>query len=185
MPITKSKKELVTTETFKEEPRHGWNSEEGVCKFIGQLAAMTKVRTAIEVGVFEGETSKRIIEALPAGGQFIGIDINDYRTPEAIKAYSTPGIAIDFFHGNSLDVAQLLPNNHFDMIFIDGDHSWEHVIKEFKSYEPKLSRNGFFVYHDTIHLEGCRKIVEYAMHWGYKSVTLNTPEGRGLSILHR
>ena len=146
---------------------------------------MSKIRTAVEVGVFEGETSIRIIEALPKGGQFIGIDLKDYRTKEAVESYSTPGLSIDFFHGDSIAVAKLLPDNHFDLIFVDGDHSWEHILPEFKAYESKLSRNGFFVYHDTIHLEGCRKIVEYAMHWGYKGVTLNTPEGRGLSILHR
>jgi hypothetical protein len=27
--------------------------------------------------------------------------------------------------------------------------------------------------------------VEYAKAFGYNTVTLNTPEGRGLSILHR
>ena len=176
---------MVTTETFSEQPRHGWNSEEWVCKFIGCLVSMSKVRTAIEVGVFEGESSMRIIEALPSGGQFIGIDINDYRTKQAKAAYERAGLAIDFFHGNSLDVAKLLPNNHFDLIFIDGDHSWEHVIKEFKAYEPKLSRNGVFVYHDTIHLDGPKRIVEYAMHWGYIAVTLDTPEGRGISIIHK
>jgi predicted O-methyltransferase YrrM len=95
------------------------------------------------------------------------------------------GKSIDFILGNSLSELDKLPKNHFDLIFVDGDHSYDHVLPEFKLVEKLVSRGGVIVYHDTIHLDGPRKLVEYAAHFKYNNITLNTTEGRGLSILHR
>ena len=58
--------------------RHEWNSEFDVCEFIGSLIKMTGAANVLEIGVFEGETSIKMIEALPYGGKYTGIDINNY-----------------------------------------------------------------------------------------------------------
>jgi cephalosporin hydroxylase len=68
---------------------------------------------------------------------------------------------------------------------VDGDHSWASILPEFKLVEKLVARGGVIVYHDTIHLEDPKKLVEYASHFKYNNVTLNTTEGRGISILHR
>ena len=175
----------MTTATFTEVARHDWNSEDECGLFMASLIKMSKYMTVLEIGVFEGETSQHLIKALPKGGQYVGIDINDYRT-DATKLYmSEGGKSIDFILGNSLDELNKLPKNHFDLIFVDADHSSNALLPEFKLVEKLVSRGGVIVYHDTIHLEGPKKLVEYAAHFKYNTVTLNTTEGRGLSILHR
>ena len=73
-------KAIVTTETFTEVARHDWNSEDECGAFLASLIKMSKYMTVLEIGVFEGETTQHLINALPQGGQYIGIDINDYRT---------------------------------------------------------------------------------------------------------
>jgi len=177
--------EIVTTETFNEVARHEWNSEDEVGLFLASLIKMSKYKTILEVGVFEGETAKHLIQAIPQGGQYVGIDINDYRT-SATKLYMAEGgKSIDFILGNSHNELKKLPVNHFDLIFVDGDHSWASVLPEFKLVEKLITRGGVIVYHDTIHLEAPKKLVEYAAFYKYKTTTLNTPEGRGLSILHK
>jgi predicted O-methyltransferase YrrM len=179
------KKEIVTTGTFTEVARHDWNSEDECGAFMASIIKMGKYMTVLEIGVFEGETTQHLIKALPKGGQYVGIDINDYRT-DATKLYMAEGgKAIDFILGNSLEELNNLPKNHFDLIFVDGDHSFEHVIQEFKLVEKLVARGGVIVYHDTIHLDGPRKLVEYASYFNYNNVTLNTTEGRGISILHK
>ena len=178
-------KKVVTTATFSEPARHDWNSEDECGLFLGALMKMAKYKTVLEVGVFEGETSQHLINALPQGGHYVGIDINDYRT-NATKATMSDGTkAIDFVLGNSLEELNNLPSGHFDLIFVDGDHSWEHVVNEFKLVEKLLANGGAIAYHDTIHLDGPKKLVEYAANYGYKHITLNTTEGRGISILHK
>jgi predicted O-methyltransferase YrrM len=169
----------------KEVNRHEWNSEDECGIFLASLIKMSKYMTVLEIGVFRGETTKHLIKALPKGGQFIGIDINDYRTESTKASMSIGGKSIDFILGNSLDELNKLPHNHFDLIFVDGDHSYDHVLLEFYLVEKLVSNGGVIVYHDTIHLEGPRRLVEYAAQYNYKNVTLNTTEGRGLSILHR
>ena len=190
MQMEKSKrgrkpKAIVTTETFTEVARHDWNSEDEVGQFLASLIKMSKYKTVLEIGVFEGETSQHLINALPNGGQYVGIDINDYRTQKTIATMTTGGKSIDFILGNSHDELGKLPKNHFDLIFVDGDHSWASILPEFKLVEKLVARGGVIVYHDTIHLEDPKKLVEYAAHFKYNNVTLNTTEGRGISILHR
>jgi predicted O-methyltransferase YrrM len=177
--------EIVTTETFTEVARHEWNSEDECGLFMASLIKMSNYKTVLEVGVFEGETSRHLINAIPQGGQFVGIDINDYRTDVTKAAMSNAGKSIDFILGNSLDELNKLPHGHFDLIFVDGDHSVHHVLKEFRLIEKLVAKGGVIIYHDTLHLEGPSKIVKFVNSYRYKSVTLNTPEGRGISIIHR
>jgi predicted O-methyltransferase YrrM len=176
-------KKIVTTPTFNEVARHDWNSEDECGLFMANLIKMASYLTVLEIGVFEGETSQHLINALPQGGYYAGIDINDYRTSATIAAMESKGKSIDFILGNSLEELKKLPSAHFDLIFIDADHSFDHVLQEFKIAEHLVSKDGVIILHDTIHLEGPRKLVEYAAHYGYKNITLNTTEGRGISIL--
>ena len=177
--------EIVTTETFKETARHDWNSEDEVGKFLGSLVRMSKYKTILEIGVFEGETTQHLIKALPKGGQYVGIDINDYRTPATKLYMAEGGKAIDFILGNSHNELSKLPSNHFDLIFVDGDHSWASILPEFKLVEKLVSRGGVIAYHDTIHLQDPKRIVEYAKFYNYNTTTLNTPEGRGISLISK
>lgn len=177
----KAAKKIVTTATFKEEARHGWNSEADVCQFIGSLINMTGAKAVLEIGVFEGETSVKMIEALPVGSYYVGIDINDYRKHKLGK----PGVAVDFILGESINVLKTMPENHFDFIFVDGDHSWENILPEFKEIERVIKPGGVIAYHDSIHLPDVKKLIEYAHHYNYNTVTLNTSEGRGLSLIQR
>jgi len=178
-------KAIAPVEVVTQVERHGWNSEDEVGQFLASLIKMAKCKAVLEVGVFHGETSQHLINALPKGGQYIGIDINDYRTDLTKATMSTGGKSIDFIMGNSHNELAKLPSNHFDLIFVDGDHSWESILPEFKLVERLVARGGVIVYHDTIHFDGPRKLVEYAKHFNYNTITLNTTEGRGLSILHR
>ena len=177
----KAEKKIVTTATFKEEARHGWNSEPDVCQFIGSLIKMNGYKNVLEIGVFEGETSVKMIEALPIGGKYTGIDINDYRKLDFNKA----GKGWNFILGESIKVLANMPEDHFDFIFVDGDHSWENVLPEFKEIERVIKPGGVIAYHDTIHIADVKKLIEYANHYKYNTITLNTSEGRGLSLIQR
>jgi predicted O-methyltransferase YrrM len=78
-----------------------------------------------------------------------------------------------------------LQPHHFDLIFIDSLHEFDHVLQEFKIAESLISKDGLIILHDTIHLEGPKQLVAYAAYYKYNTITLNTTEGRGISILKR
>ena len=174
-------KKVVTTETFKEVARHDWNSEPDVCEFIRSLIKMTGAANILEIGVFEGETAIKMIEALPYGGKYTGIDINNYLKHDL----NSFGAEIEFKLGESIKVMQSMQPNSFDFIFVDGDHSWANILPEFKEIERLLAKDGIIAYHDSIHLPDVKRLVEYAAYYKYNVITLNTSEGRGLSLLKR
>jgi predicted O-methyltransferase YrrM len=131
-------KKIVTTATFNEVARHGWNSEPDVCQFIGSLIKMNNSANVLEIGVFEGETAVKMIEALPYGGKYTGIDINNYLKYN-LKSFGTD---VEFILGESITLLKGYPANHFDFIFVDGDHSWENILPEFKEVERVLIGRG-------------------------------------------
>jgi predicted O-methyltransferase YrrM len=179
-------KAKVLDPTFTEAPRHDWNSEHEVALFLASLVRLTKARSVLEVGVFEGMTTVELIAALPKGGLFVGIDIQDYITLEnkaKMNAATNRGVVVDFFLDNSHQKMNNLPKNHFDLIFIDGNHEYNHVLTEFKLAEKLITQNGIIAFHDSIHIEGVKSVVEYASSWKYNVVNLNTPEGRGLALV--
>jgi predicted O-methyltransferase YrrM len=177
--------EVILPQNEKQLPPTEFSSEAEVSKFIGSLIKMSKYRTALEIGVFKGETSIQIIDALPNAGQYVGIDIGDYRSAEAEKAMEQGGKSIDFILGDSLSELTKLPKAHFDFIFVDGNHTWNYILQEFKIVENLVARGGVIVYHDSIKIDDVSRLIKYAMHYQYKAVTLNTPDGHGLSILEK
>jgi predicted O-methyltransferase YrrM len=55
---------------------------------------------------------------------------------------------INFIGGSSVSVIPTLENNYFDMIYIDGDHSYEAVKNDIKLSMSKLKQNGYLCGHD-------------------------------------
>ena len=44
----------------------------------------------------------------------------------------------------------LLKNKKIDLLFIDGDHSYEGVKKDFDLYKSSVSKNGIIAFHDIV-----------------------------------
>jgi predicted O-methyltransferase YrrM len=50
-------------------------------------------------------------------------------------------------------------DKNIDMLFIDGDHRYQAVRKDFNSWEPHLAKDGYILMHD-MNLRGVRKAYE-------------------------
>lgn len=163
----------------------GWNSEREVGWFLAGLIAMTGAKSVLEVGVFQGNTSVPMIEALPKGGHFVGIDIEDHRTEQNKKAFAAKGKSVDFILGDSITELPKLTPHLFDLVFVDSAHHWDHIMPEWKQVEHVVAEGGMIVYHDSLHMGDVKSLMDYAEHYNYQRIDLNTPEGRGLTILKR
>lgn len=164
-------------------PFHEWSSEVEVGAFIASLMLMTNAKRILEVGVFHGETSRQLIEATPLDGVFIGIDIEDLRNDEAKAAYNVPRAT--FLEQDSVQAMTTLAGQKFDVIFVDAMHYWAHILPEFKAVEPLLAPGGVIIYHDSMHIEDVKKLMDYAQRWNYSRIDLQTPGARGLTILQK
>ena len=172
---------IVTTKTFKEIPMPWWTSEVDVYDFIYSLIKMTGAKNVMEIGVFEGYTSVKMIEALPKDGKFTGIDINNYLKNDL----NSFGVNVDFILGESINVMKSMEPKQFDFIFVDGDHSWANILPEFKEVRKLIKPGGIIAYHDTIHLPDVKNLMNYISKQNYNVITLKTSEMRGLSIIQQ
>lgn len=48
----------------------------------------------------------------------------------------------------SHEAASLFPDQHFDMVFLDADHSYEQVRRDIDAWQPKVKRCGILAGHD-------------------------------------
>jgi len=120
-------------------------------------AICAKANSIIEIGVFEGYNTREFAISSPFNAQVFAIDPCfkgslgfSYGKSIALKEWKRAGISnkISLLEGFSWDVAEKIPDN-IDFIFIDGDHSFEGVKKDFQLYSKKISTKGFVALHDA------------------------------------
>lgn len=66
---------------------------------------------------------------------------------------------IRILRGKSADIAKTF-NEKIDLLFIDGDHSYESVKTDVQSWLPKLKDGGIIVSHDYRWAEGVKRVVD-------------------------
>jgi predicted O-methyltransferase YrrM len=111
----------------------------------------------IEIGVFEGFNTREFALLSPQEARIFAIDPFfkgffgfNYGKFIALKEWQKHGIShkIEIIEGFSWDVIDQIPFG-IDFIFIDGDHSFEGVKKDFELYSNLLSENGVIALHDA------------------------------------
>lgn len=165
-------------------------SEREVGHALYVLCRLMQPHNVIEIGCYNGATSICIAAALKKNrqGQLYCIDINADSLALAKENVQKAELVdqVCFVSGDSTssEVVSCLP--FASLIFVDGDHSYEGVRKDFVVYQYKLADSGIFVFHDSIkHMEVRRLIAEIAEEDKYDIFTLATSDGDGMSLLRR
>jgi FkbM family methyltransferase len=126
--------------------------------------------TGAEIGVLRGDYSKLILERWHNGTLYLidtwrhipsYIDMNSQSDPyhyecmvnacENIKPWQHRAHMIRM---DSAVAANLFPDEYFDFIYIDADHSYESVIKDIEAWWPKIKKGGLFCGDDYIPTHG-------------------------------
>jgi hypothetical protein len=105
------------------------------CNFIKELCYLTNCRKYLELGIYDGTTIEKIV---PIVDYAVGVDIKDVRRNKVGNFFL--GTTDDFFKANT---------THFDIIFIDADHSKEAVYKDLQNSLQILNKYGIIILHDT------------------------------------
>jgi hypothetical protein len=108
----------------------------------------------VEIGVLDGETTKILAEN--SNCPIYGIDpiIPDSMDEKLIGSKNNilknmsiyPNFM--FYHNYSYNVVTDF-NYKFDFIFIDGDHRYDSVIRDFTEWFPKMEIGGYIAFHDS------------------------------------
>lgn len=110
-----------------------------------------------EIGVLNGETS-RFFLALRENIYLTGIDPLIPDSMEASLIGSREMIdknckpfehRWNFINDYSYNVVHHFKDGHFDFLFIDGDHTYAAVARDFSDYFPKVREGGLIFFHDS------------------------------------
>ncbi len=63
----------------------------------------------------------------------------------------------------SVDAALLYPDEYFDFVYIDGDHTYEAVLEDVSSWYPKVKKGGFLVGDDYINVTKIRNGLKFGV----------------------
>lgn len=96
---------------------------------------------------------------------------------------------IDTHVMTSAEFAKKNKTKKYQYIYIDGDHSYSGVKKDYALFFPKLEKNGLILFHDILGM-GDTKINNFGVHKFWKEikkdkVNIMYPENVGLGILQK
>jgi predicted O-methyltransferase YrrM len=113
--------------------------------------------TVVEIGVFEGVNTVILSKAMRKDGKTFGIDpffkgglgvcYHKMITKTHLKRNKVRDL-VSLIEKYSFDAVNDIPTK-VDFIFIDGDHSWEGISKDWPLYSDKLKAGGIMALHDT------------------------------------
>jgi len=111
----------------------------------------------IEIGVLDGECSRHLL-GISDKVRLLGIDplIPDSMEAsmigsiEKIRANTQQfGERFHFWNDYSQNVVDSIENDSLHFIFIDGDHNYEAVKRDYELYYPKVKKGGMMFFHDS------------------------------------
>ncbi|MFM6221666.1 MAG: class I SAM-dependent methyltransferase [Dolichospermum sp.] len=112
-------------------------------------------QSVCEIGTADGGTNFLLSQAIPSVKLMIGVDLfvkNKFK----LSYFSKSSQEIKFVDGSSYDentmtkVKQILGDRQLDLLFIDGDHNYEGVKKDFLKYRHLVREGGIIVFHDIV-----------------------------------
>ena len=110
-------------------------------------------RWICEIGTAKGGTMFLLMRALPSATRFIGIDLY-VKNRILLKRLRRPGQRLRLIDGDSHDertlrkVKRILGGERLDVLFIDGDHTYEGALLDFLLYRELVREGGLIAFHD-------------------------------------
>jgi predicted O-methyltransferase YrrM len=127
-------------------------------------------KNILEIGTYKGGSLFCFCKALDENATIISIDLPfwgmkkyiqyDNLILELFSNFKKGNQKLFFIRGNSNNletvnkVKEILGANKLDFIFIDGDHSYEAVKKDFELYSQFIGKGGVIAFHDILLKDG-------------------------------
>jgi predicted O-methyltransferase YrrM len=126
-------------------------------QLLFSLASLLMPRRIVEIGVGFGGSEVAFAEACRQNrhGRVVAVDQNEAAIRRAQRILTSHGLGSyisyvlgDSRHATTCDcVAQL--TGQIDLLFIDGDHSFDGTVGDFETYRDLVAPNGLIAFHDT------------------------------------
>ena len=133
--------------------------------WLAKLANDNNFTTAVEIGVQEGITFSHLVETCPQL-YVIGIDpwgrgtLDDNYYNNLSKKYGEHPRA-QLIRSSSFSAHKFFADETQDMIFIDGDHTYNGVSRDIANWTPKVKKGGYVCGHDINQPQIRKAVKEY------------------------
>ncbi len=130
------------------------------CKLILPIRS----RVILEIGTHNGGTLFLLSRFSSSDALIISIDL-----PRGSYGGGYPSVVIPFYKFFAINnqkivlirkdshkqstlqkIKKILKNRQIDILFIDGDHTYKGVKRDFQMYSPLVKKNGIIVFHDIV-----------------------------------
>jgi predicted O-methyltransferase YrrM len=123
----------------------------------GLIDVVRKIKptTVVEIGTHKGGNSMLFAFSLPTARHLVGIDLC-VQNAGKIRFFASPERRYSVIHGNSQipetrrRLERILAGAPIDFLFIDGDHSYEGVRRDYELYSPLVRDGGIIAFHDIV-----------------------------------
>jgi predicted O-methyltransferase YrrM len=124
--------------------------------FLNKLVRELAPKKVLELGTSIGRSALFMMCALPPDSTLTTVDIGSYRRMDLLPFDSDPRLNIVF--GNDLEESTIKQvGSGFDLLYIDSEHSYEQVSKEWEIYQHKITNDAIVVMDDIHFNEGMDK----------------------------
>jgi len=151
--------DLSLEERFKKIQKTPFLTQQIESEFVLALkkVADIKPKVVVEIGAFQGGTLALFTQVAPSNCQFLSIDIA-FGVPQtlAFRKFATRQQEVRCIRGDSSDIGvrekvkKWLGKSKIDVLFIDGDHSYQGVKADFENYSPMVRKGGLIIFHDIV-----------------------------------
>lgn len=120
-----------------------------------RYARIDSPRNVCEIGASPGGTAFLLSQSLPSVSLFVGIDVYVQNRTQ-MTFLSKPSQRICIINGPSAwrrtrhALRQALDGRQLDLLFIDGDHSYAGVARDFLLYRGLVRHGGLIAFHDIV-----------------------------------
>ncbi len=133
-----------------EQPESQVSDEELDCL----LGYATDARVIVEIGTFEGKTTSvlakhsigKVYSIDPCFKGRLGVSYGEIIAKTHCRKQRLRNV--EFIKGYSYEVASRF-QHPIDLLFIDADHTYEAILRDWQDWSPKVSVGGFIALHDT------------------------------------
>jgi predicted O-methyltransferase YrrM len=171
---------------------------------LTQHVLKLQANTFVEIGTCGGGSLWMLSQYLPLEATIVSIDLpgaawgkqaSKPKKELVAELLTTQGrkvhlVEMDSHEKSTADyLRQLLEGKAIDFLFIDGDHSWEGVLSDWRMYHHMVRSGGMIAFHDIVQSKKTRAVKVWAL-WDvlktiFKNVELvsHNVKGYGIGVL--